>query len=92
MQQEKTFIPSSWPEQQNHIFTGMRQEERARADQEEECRQDHLDGRGEGQQVEGGTYNWEEPFYLLYSLDVVHFYTDQKFKFDIDKSRKYKQK
>lgn len=34
----------------------------------------------------------EETFYLLYSLDVVHFYTNQKVKFDIDKSRKYKQK
>ena len=88
MQQEKAFIPSSWPDQQNHIFTGMRSEERTRADQEEEYKQDHLDGRREGQQIDGGTYNGEEPFYLLYSLDVVYFYTDQKFKLDTDKSKK----
>ena len=67
----------------------MRSEERTRADQEEEYKQDHLDGRREGQQIDGGTYNGEEPFYLLYSLDVVYFYTDQKFKLDTDKSKKY---
>ena len=66
----------------------MRQEERARADQEEECRQDHLDrGGGEGQQIDGGTYNLKGACYLLYSLDVVHPYTDQKFKLDTDKSK-----
>lgn len=88
MQQEKTFIPSSWPEQQNHIFTGTRSEERTRADQEEECRQDYLDRRGEGQQVDGILTTWKGACYLLYSLDVVHPYTDQKFKLDMDKSKK----
>ena len=64
----------------------MRLAERTRADQEEEYKQDHLDGRGEGQQIDGGTYNLKRACYLLYSLDVVYFYTDQKFKLDIDKS------
>lgn len=65
-----------------------RDQKRGQEDQEEECRQDHLDGRGEGQQVDGGTYDLEGVCYLLYSLDVVHFYTDQKFKLDTDKSKK----
>ena len=69
----------------------MRSEERTRADQEEEYKQDHLDGRGEGQQIDGGTYDLEGVCYLLYSLNVVHFYTNQKFKLDTDKSRKYNQ-
>lgn len=91
MQQEKAFIPSSWPEQQNHIFTGTRSEERTRrSGRRIQTRSSGREGRG----VAGrrGTYNWEEPFYLLYSLDVVHFYTDQKFKLDIDKSKKCNQK
>ena len=41
-------------EQQNHIFTGTRSAERTRADQEEEYREDHQNGRGEGQQVDRG--------------------------------------
>ena len=45
-------------------------------------------GGGEGQQVDGGTYNLKGACYLLYSLNVVHFYTDQKFKLDTDKSKK----
>ena len=67
--------------------------ERDRKRGQEQIRKKNTDkiiwtGGERGQQVDGGTYNWEEPFYLLYSLNVVHFYTDQKFKFDIDKSRK----
>ena len=45
-------------------------------------------GGGEGQQIDGGTYNLKGACYLLYSLDVVHPYTDQKFKLDTDKSKK----
>lgn len=42
---------------------------------------------GRGAAGRRGTYNLKGACYLLYSLDVVHFYTNQKFKLDIDKSR-----
>lgn len=59
-------------------------EDKSRSRRRIQTRSSGWEGRGAAGRR--GTYNGEEPFYLLYSLDVVHFYTDQKVKFDIDKS------
>ena len=69
------------PEQQKHIYT--RQEKIRR---KAESRAAAADLRGEGQQIDGGTYNLKGACYLLYSLDVVHPYTNQNLESDTDKS------
>lgn len=69
----------------------IRREDKSRSGRRIQTRSSGWEG-GEGQQVDGGTYDLEGVCYLLYSLNVVHFYTNQKFKLDTDKSRKYKQK
>lgn len=75
------------PEQQKHIYT--RQEKiRSKA----RSRAAAADQRGEGEQVDGGAYNLKGAYYFMYSLDVVHPYTDQNLQLDTDKSRKKNQK
>ena len=91
MQQEKAFILWRQPRAaESYLY-------RNETGREDKSRSGRIQIRLSGQEGRGaagrrGTYNGEEPFYLLYSLDVVHFYTDQKFKFDIDKSKKCNQK
>lgn len=63
-----------------------RGEDKSRSGRRTQTRSSGREGRGAA--GDGGTYNLEGACYLLYSLDVVHFYTDQKFKLDTDKIRK----
>ena len=64
----------------------IRREDKSRSGRRMQTRSSGREGRGAAGRR--GTYNLKGACYLLYSLDVVHFYTDQNLESDTDKIKK----